>query len=143
MSETTQPPAPTGQRHEDYDIQPGPVLIFGLALVVITTLVLVLMSWLFNAFSARQAARDLPPAPLAQTRPALPPEPRLQVVPSQELQQLHAAEEAVLQSYGWVDQAAGVVRLPIERAMELLLERGLPVRPGVPGAALGKEGAER
>jgi hypothetical protein len=111
------------------------VLIFGLALVVITVLVFVLMGWLFNAFSTRQAARDLPPAPLAQTRPAQPPEPHLQVAPSKELQLLRAAEEAVLQSYGWVDQAAGVVRLPIERAMELLLERGLPVRPGVPGAA--------
>jgi hypothetical protein len=140
MSEATRPPAPTGQRHEDHDIQPGPLLFFGLALVVITALVFVLMVWLFNAFSTRQAARDLPPAPLAQTRPALPPEPRLQVAPPQELQQLRAAEEAVLQSYGWVDQAAGVVRLPIERAMELLLERGLPVRPGVPGAAPQKGG---
>jgi hypothetical protein len=134
MSEATQPPAPTGQRHEDYDIQLGPVLISGLVLVTITALVLVLMGWLFNAFSTRQAAHDLPPSPLAQTRPALPPEPRLQVAPPQELQQLRAAEEAVLQSYGWVDQAAGVVRLPIERTMELVLERGLPVRPGVPGA---------
>jgi hypothetical protein len=34
-----------------------------------------------------------------------------------------------LVGYGWVDREAGIVRLPIERAMELLLERGLPTRP--------------
>ncbi|MCA1555006.1 MAG: hypothetical protein LC737_11585, partial [Chloroflexi bacterium] len=31
--------------------------------------------------------------------------------------------------YGWVDQSAGITHIPIERAMELLLERGLPTRP--------------
>jgi hypothetical protein len=35
----------------------------------------------------------------------------------------------LLEGYGWVDREAGVVRVPIERAMELLLERGLPTRP--------------
>jgi hypothetical protein len=117
--------------------------MFGVGLMVITALVLLLMSWLFTAFSTRQAAHDTPPSSLAQTRPALPPEPRLQVAPPQELQQLRASEDAVLHSYGWVDQAAGVVRLPVERAMELLLERGLPVRPGVPGAAPTEGGAQR
>jgi hypothetical protein len=35
----------------------------------------------------------------------------------------------LLEGYGWVDRSAGTVRLPIERAMQLLLERGLPTRP--------------
>ncbi len=34
-----------------------------------------------------------------------------------------------MHSYGWVDQPAGVVRIPIDRAMELLAQRGLPTRP--------------
>ena len=38
-------------------------------------------------------------------------------------------EEQTLHSYGWVDQQAGVVRIPIDRAMELLAQRGLPTRP--------------
>ena len=38
-------------------------------------------------------------------------------------------EEQTLHSYGWVDQPAGVVRIPIDRAMELLAQRGLPTRP--------------
>ncbi|HEY7494835.1 MAG TPA: hypothetical protein VIH59_27505, partial [Candidatus Tectomicrobia bacterium] len=97
-----------------------------------TCLVLVLMAWLFNVFTTRQARREVPPAPLVSA-PQLPPEPRLQVAPAQELQQLHAEEDAILHSYGWVDQPAGVVRIPIERAMELLAERGLPVRHEQPG----------
>ena len=38
-------------------------------------------------------------------------------------------EEQTLNSYGWVDQQAGVVRIPIDRAMDLLAQRGLPTRP--------------
>jgi hypothetical protein len=44
----------------------------------------------------------------------------------------------MLTTYGWMDQNAGVVRLPIERAKELILERGLPVR-GAEAAPAAKE----
>ena len=38
-------------------------------------------------------------------------------------------QEGQLNSYGWVDQQAGVAHIPIERAMDLIVARGLPVRP--------------
>jgi len=60
------------------------------------------------------------------------PEPRLQVNSAQELQAMRAQEETVLQSYGWVDREHGVTRIPIEKAMQLLVQRGLPVRPSTP-----------
>ena len=41
---------------------------------------------------------------------------------------VRAAEEKVLQTYGWVDKEQKIVRIPIDRAMELLAERGLPAR---------------
>jgi hypothetical protein len=50
------------------------------------------------------------------------------VFPAQDLKETQAAEEALLHSYGWVDRAAGVVHIPIQQAMELLLQRGIPVR---------------
>jgi hypothetical protein len=53
----------------------------------------------------------------------------LQVNPTVALEEVRREEEAQLNSYGWVQREAGVVRIPIERAKELLLERGLPVRP--------------
>ncbi len=41
---------------------------------------------------------------------------------------MRAAEEKILHSYGWIDQQKGIVRIPIERAMELTAQRGLPAR---------------
>lgn len=57
-----------------------------------------------------------------------PPPPRLQSSPAAELQELRAAEDALLGSYGWVNREAGVIHIPIERAMELIGQRGLPSR---------------
>ena len=53
------------------------------------------------------------------------PEPRLQVDAPNELRQMRAAEEAALNSYGWVDKEAGVVKIPVDRAMEILAEERL------------------
>ena len=49
---------------------------------------------------------------------------------SDDLHDLHAAEDAVLNSYGWVDRQAGIVRIPIARAMELLAQRGIAAAAG-------------
>jgi hypothetical protein len=58
----------------------------------------------------------------------VPPEPRLQTNPREDLRQFREQEDAILNSYGWVDRPAGVVRIPIEDAMKLMLRRGLPSR---------------
>jgi hypothetical protein len=58
----------------------------------------------------------------------LPPEPRLQTEPREDLRNLRESEERTLTTYGWVDRNAGVVRIPIDRAMTLTVERGLPSR---------------
>ncbi len=58
----------------------------------------------------------------------LPPKPRLQTDSLEDLRQLHEREDALLLHYGWVDQSKGRVRIPIDRAMALLVERGLPSR---------------
>ncbi|HJQ84172.1 MAG TPA: hypothetical protein VKA21_08855, partial [Candidatus Binatia bacterium] len=60
-----------------------------------------------------------PPSPVARLLPEAPPEPRLEVAPAAELQALRREEEARLHGYGWVDRDAGIVRIPIERAIEL------------------------
>jgi hypothetical protein len=39
---------------------------------------------------------------------------------------MRAEEDASLNSYGWVDKEQGVVHIPIERAMDTVVERGLP-----------------
>jgi hypothetical protein len=57
------------------------------------------------------------------------PEPRLETNERTELAPVRLKEEEELNSYGWVNQQAGTVHIPIERAMQLIAQRGLPVRP--------------
>jgi len=59
----------------------------------------------------------------------LPPGPRLQVHPHMELRDYCAEQQRQVTTYGWVDQRAGIVRIPIDRAMDALLDHGLPSRP--------------
>ncbi len=67
--------------------------------------------------------------------PQLPPEPRLQADPVSDLHRMREAEDNVLQTYGWVDKNAGVVRIPVARALDLLAQRGLPNWGGAPANA--------
>jgi hypothetical protein len=55
--------------------------------------------------------------------------PRLETNERSEIAKFRLEEEQRLHSYGWADQSAGVVRIPIERAMELVAQRGLPTTP--------------
>ena len=67
-------------------------------------------------------------AELTQTFPA----PRLQTDDGNEdIADMHARENLLLNNYTWIDQSKGTVRIPIERAMELIAQRGLPVAPAV------------
>jgi len=63
--------------------------------------------------------------------------PRLQVSPPADLQAFRAREQAELNSYGWIDEASGRVRLPIQQAMKELLQKPLPVRSGPNADKLG------
>lgn len=113
--------------HERSDARVAPVAKFVLALVLPTLAAFALMSLLFDAFKNLAAAGSAPAAPMA-VRDELPPEPRLEIGPRGELDALRAAERERLESYGWRSEEEGAVRLPIERAIDILAERGLPVR---------------
>ena len=131
-------------------------LIWFMVVIAITTIGCQLLMWvLLMAFQHQAQASAVPTAPLAATVPAaerqapvgrvypdmhaigLPngPQPRLLVNEPANLADLRTHEHEMLTTYGWMDQNAGVVRLPIERAKELVLERGLPVRGAAPAPA--------
>ena len=119
----------TDVHHETSDIDLRGVLGFGLGLIVIAAVVHLLIFGLFKYFEGREAGRVTPEYPLAAGQGSrLPPEPRLQTNPREDLRELRAKEDELLGSYGWVDKNAGVVRIPIDEAMRLTLERGLPAR---------------
>jgi hypothetical protein len=113
--------------HERSDVGIGPIAMLVTGLAVLTIVALLAMWGLFRYFAAREAKTLAPPSPMAESR-QLPPAPRLQVIPERDLQQLRKDEDKFLNSYDWVSREAGVVRIPIDRAMDLVVERGLPVR---------------
>jgi hypothetical protein len=122
-------PAAQAVHHETSDANVNGIFAFGGVMVIGGAIILLLVWLLFGYFSARQTAsgtREFPLAAEQQNR--LPPEPRLQTNPRQDLIDLRAGEDAILNTYGWVDKAGGVVRIPIGEAMKLTVERGLPAR---------------
>ena len=120
-----QPANPSDTGHEANVIRSRAVLTFGAALALATVLILLVMGGLFRLFERQQAKADPQPPRLAHTRQP-PPAPRLQISPNQDLKTMRAEEARILNSYGWVDRANGVVRIPLSRAIDLLIERGLP-----------------
>ncbi len=101
---------------------------FAVGLVGLMLVGMFVMRMMYVGMAEYQQAHDPPLSPLAAELPADPPEPRLQVRPVEDLQEQIRAQKEKLDSYGWVEPNAGVVRIPLERAMELVAERGLPVR---------------
>jgi hypothetical protein len=116
--------------HETSDANVRSLLIFGAGLSLVVIAGLVVSRVVFRYFVGHQGLG--PPASPFENVRTLPPEPRLQVTAPMDLKQYKAAQDGVLNSYGWVDQQAGVVRIPIERAMDILLQRGFPVRATTP-----------
>ena len=118
------------RRHETRDLRVSAVAGFAVGLLLLGGAIALALAGLFGRF-AREADRNDPGAsPLAERHPA-PPSPRLEVENRQMLEELRQREDVLLNTYGWQDRAERKIRIPIRRAMELLLERGLPAR-GVP-----------
>ncbi len=115
--------------HEDRDVSLRPIVIASLGLAALILVAVAAMRLLFVYNLDRTAKLSEPANPLAvASGERLPPEPRLLPHPVEQLQQLRAEEKSTLESYGWVDRSKGVVRIPVERAMELVAKRGLPKR---------------
>ena len=131
---------PGGPRNPDIqfektDVDPGGSLRFILYLALATLVVAVLMRVLFSSLARVEAGRQ-PPPPIMQTEPSRkPPPPRLQEREPYDLAGQRAMESEILRSYGWVEPQAGIVRIPIDEAMRLTIERGLPLREAQPPAA--------
>jgi len=116
-------------RHEESDVNIRAIFGFGIGLAVAGIVISFVVWLLFHHFEARESRKVTPEFPLAaQQGNRLPPEPRLQTNPRADLADLRAQEENVLKTYGWIDKKASVVRIPIEEAMKLTVQRGLPAR---------------
>lgn len=131
---------PPHSGHETSDADVGALAKFGIGLAVLCAVALALMFAMLSFFEGENARTAPPPSPLAAQR-GLPPGPRLQVLPEKDMAHLQAAEDSVLNSFGWVMREAGIVRIPIDRALELTAQRGLPARAVDRGSQLVNGGS--
>jgi hypothetical protein len=144
--------------YERSDVKPGGILVFLAALAIFVVVTAFLCYGIGMAFNAHMKKDDGPKNKWATTvdvttlgnlanSPELQnkmaamtqqfPTPRLQTDDGyQEIADLHAREDLLLNNYSWANQSQGKVRIPIERAMELIAQRGLPVAPQVTEAPL-------
>lgn len=115
--------------HEESDVNVGAILRYGVGLFVVAAVAHLFLWWLLGAYERQNERTQTQVYPMAASQQdRLPPEPRFQQDPQQELQDLRARQKALLEGYGWANKEAGVVRIPIEEAMRLVVERGLPTR---------------
>jgi hypothetical protein len=144
---------------EQQDLTAQSIYAFLISLVVGGVLVYVVVWGLYRFLDARQRSRQPAQSPLVkqvdtETRVVSPeeitkfPQPRLERNERIEINDFRLKEEQTLSTYGWVDEKAGVMHIPIERAMQLVAQRGLPTTPKAGTAPsstvnIAKQAAER
>jgi hypothetical protein len=124
-------PTPPGAKYEHTDIDPTIGYKFALWLAVAMLISAGIVYGTFWFFEGREEAANAAAQqyPLAAGVVREAPAPRLQPQPFKDVYVLREEEARRLNSYGWVDKQGGVARIPIDRAKEVMLQRGFPVRP--------------
>jgi len=119
----------TPEPHEpefDREIDVRGILWTGIFLVALALVVSLLMWWLLRGFSRFDEKRDVQLTPIEAASPQQrPPEPRLQMNPNEDMRLLREEEDYKLGHAEWVSRQQGIVRLPVDVAMEEVLSRGV------------------
>jgi hypothetical protein len=114
--------------HETEDASVRGIVFTGIGLIGAALLGGLIVYGVFQYLAAHPPT-TAPVNPMAETeQQQFPPAPRIEDHPSIEVKDLRSQEDRILSTYGWSDKKTGVVRIPIQRAMQLQLERGFPVR---------------
>jgi hypothetical protein len=115
-------PLDAGYEHTDAGV--WGIVKFLLALAAAAVIIHFGLAYLFTVFVDQRVERTAPRYPLAITEgERLPPEPRLQRFPREDILNFRLGEETLLHNYGWADKETGTVQIPIQDAMRLMLER--------------------
>ena len=112
---------------EKEDIRATPVLKFLVGIAVTSVVVCFLLLGFYRGMRSYVAGMQPEPPHMRFEENRDAPAPRLQERPDLDLQKVRAEEDRILTTYGWLDKSRGVVRIPIDEAMRLVLEQGLPV----------------
>ena len=113
------------KRHEDIqDVNIRRIFRIAVAMIVIGAVIHLAVWWMFTYYRVSNEERDVRQT-LIETPPPIPPEPRLEVNPTQDFQTYHRMQQEVLNSYGWTSREQGRVHVPIEEAMKVVVANGL------------------
>jgi hypothetical protein len=127
MAETRVPAEIVEAGHELRDLSPKNIALFGLSLALLLVITVTVTYFLYEHYASVQIRTQAPASPFSSAREPTP-EPRLAVTPGEDLKALRAAEDSILKSYAGIDAKNGIVRIPVDRAIEILAQRGLPSR---------------
>jgi len=111
---------------EPSDADSKAVVLIGIGILVTAALISSLLYFYFHFLVERSARLSPPPLPMNLHGDVVPPAPRIQASPSRDLRDLRVYEDDVLQKYAWIDKSKGRLGIPIDRAMQLIAERGIP-----------------
>jgi hypothetical protein len=122
---------------ERKDVNVFQISAFGVGLLLAVIVSVFAMWAMFDFFYHREDEKNAGSANalMLNERPKLPPEPRLQAEPKMELKDMKADEDTILNSYGWLDPNKGIVRIPIDLAIDMVAKKGLPSKPSPAGGA--------
>jgi hypothetical protein len=114
--------------HEPGDVNARTLTKFGVSMAALIVVFLFGLWGMFQYLKNRVTEMGLPLSPSAMVNAQKqPPEPRLQRHPSEDMRAWHAIEDRTMHQYAWIDPDTGIVQIPVERAMDLIAQRGLPV----------------
>lgn len=132
-------PAKDNDGFEHEDLSPGGVFYFMAGLGVVVVVIYFILLGMYHVLDTYQRAHQPPVSPMVtapvDTRAVSHedtqafPQPRLEESERAQLRQFIEDQDRKLATYNWVDKDKGIVQIPIDRAMDLIAERGLPVRP--------------
>ncbi|HEV3309613.1 MAG TPA: hypothetical protein VG815_03745 [Chloroflexota bacterium] len=113
--------------HEPNILQVRGLLVFAAALLGVTILVQVILAVVMQGFSSEEKELDSLAVPRFAGDTGGFPSPRIQPDPAEEFTKMKIEDLGRLNQYGWIDRAAGVAHIPVDRAVDILAERGLPI----------------
>jgi hypothetical protein len=132
---------PPGSAYEHTDANVWIIVKFMIWLAVSAVVIHFGLGVMYELLIQRSVVTEQPYPLATGQEERLPPAPRLQQFPRNEIYQFRTDEESLLQRYGWMSKEAGIVHIPVDEAMRLTIERGLlSSRPQEPGQAVETPG---
>jgi hypothetical protein len=125
--------------HEANILQVRGLIVFAAALVGVNILVLVILAVVMREFSSEEKELDSLAVPRFAGDTGDFPAPLIQPDPAEELARMKTEDLGRLNQYGWIDRAAGVAHIPVDRAIEILAKKGLPIPAALPGEPSSSE----